>query len=207
MSESIPRVIGFDVRQTSGRAQWSAERRSAYLLRPDVTRPLSVDVMVWPQAASLGQSEHPLGLLGSIQQALTLYPDLLSRGEDTPALIEIAVVADLKGCSASFEYLDSYLFPSEDQSLDYETPILGYEAADKNLISGLSNCQLTDNELSKARRTWASGVSANGLFRSGEVAAEYKTFCDAAIPEHKPFEVFRIRSVVFQGQSIQLNLE
>ena len=42
------RLLGFDARVPSGGYAWPLQRRRTFLLRDDVTAPLSVDTMVWP---------------------------------------------------------------------------------------------------------------------------------------------------------------
>jgi len=49
MGERPKVLLGFDAREAiSPVRDWDAARRELYLLRPEVTRPLSVDALVWP---------------------------------------------------------------------------------------------------------------------------------------------------------------
>ena len=64
-------LIGFDVRELSvePEALWPLERRTVFLLRDDVVRPLSTDPTVWPSLFATG---HGRFLPGTERERLHL---------------------------------------------------------------------------------------------------------------------------------------
>jgi len=191
-------VLGFDLREAygaNGGSLWTQERRSEFLLRPDVEQPLSVDPAVWPSVMEVQNEEYPLHLCGSINRILRASPILARGRKDSPVVIEVGVLTDA-GFSPYWENtFDGWLRPEEDTTPAFTFQELGYDVADKYLVSGLSNCMLSPKELSDVRRNWAGRINSFGLFESADDATEYATACDLLIREHAPFFAYRIRRV------------
>jgi hypothetical protein len=72
---------------------------------------------------------------------------------------------------------------------------IGYDVADRHLLSGLSNCALSEAELADLRREWTDRINRFGLFEEVESAVGFKEVCDQLVPEHAPFCAYRIRKV------------
>ncbi len=72
---------------------------------------------------------------------------------------------------------------------------LGYDVADRGQTSALSDCEYQQDEMTRARGSWASDVNDWGLLTSFENAVAIKDFSNGRVREHAPFyiyEVFRI---------------
>jgi len=89
-------VLGFDVRTglDDSAIGWTHERRSRYLIRPEVPHPISVDRDVWPAVAVNPDEGYPLRLWGSVSRILKEFPDIALEGARSPLTIEIGVLPD-----------------------------------------------------------------------------------------------------------------
>jgi hypothetical protein len=185
--------IGFDLREPmdGARSDWSAVRRSAFLIRPDVQQPISVDRSVWPSIAE-PSAEHPLGLWFRAEGLLQLAEDRLTLAKES-VVVELAALTD--GESYYWERVFEGLGLDEggDSSLSFH--LLGYDVADRYLVSGVSNCEVSEPERAALRDMWSSSVNKYGLFGVVEDALKFRAVCDDSIREHSPFCVYRIRVV------------
>jgi hypothetical protein len=88
-------VLGFDVRKPIAHQKilWTDERRSKFLIRPEVQFPLAVDRDVWPALALNPDESYPLYLWGSVGEVLAAFPGAARAESDVPLIFEIAVVA------------------------------------------------------------------------------------------------------------------
>ncbi len=184
-------TLGFDFREAltdrSGK-DWTPDRRERFLLAPEIPHPLSVDTMVWTSAeAPRGTEFNPYNLWNSVESARRSLE--VSRPQQTPVLIEIAVVLDGEDRLQYWE-----VFPKIG-ACDHAQSLLGYDVADRSFISGLSNCALSPAELAQIRRQWAGEINSAGLFGRVRAAQDFRQVCDRLIPEHAPFEAYRISAV------------
>ena len=199
-SEHIVR-LGYDVRESidnEGVPAWNAERRSKFLIRQDVLRPLSVDRSVWKQPVKMLNEASPLYLWGSVSQALRVLGAGPSGCDRQPAVIEIAIAYAGGVPRGWMDAFEGTLHPEEDMALRLDLQEYGYDVADSYLLSGLSNCMLSDSELEGLRRTWAASLNANGLFSERSDAIEFAKVCDGLVAEHAPFFAYRIARVAGQ---------
>jgi hypothetical protein len=73
-----------------------------------------------------------------------------------------------------------------------EWECLGYDIADQDLLSGLSNCAYTPEELADLRPRFSSQVNEHGLIASYPIADELRRRTDERVPEHAPFFCFAL---------------
>jgi hypothetical protein len=208
------RILGFDFRvgmddKLLGE-RWPEQRRSQYLLRPDVVAPLSVDTGVWP---SLFDFDSP-------QSNATAYPvpandnyfhhQGLHLWADLPEMRR-AVLNNThqpkKGFSACFTLEDDGFVLSEEKwrmafeeptvpaGLDARWALMGYDVADRFFTSGLSNCGYNVEEAERARATWRESINTNGLFSSADEARRFKEYSDTRVQAHAPFYIFGIYEI------------
>lgn len=189
-------VLGFDVRRPIAQQIWTDERRSKFLIRPEVPLPVSVDRDVWPALALNPDDSYPLFLWGSVSEILAAFPEVRRSESDSPLIVEIAAVAAGQESSTYWErIIFGRLNLEEDAVLTITAECLGYDVADRYLVSGLSNCMLFPEELAVVRKDWSEAINISGLFGEVEVAKAFRAVCDRLIPEHAPFEVYRIRRI------------
>jgi hypothetical protein len=111
-------------------------------------------------------------------------------------LIEVAVIPADEG---SLEYwkrmMEGRLEPDLDSDLELVVGFLGYDVADLYALSGLSNCMLSADELAVIKAEFSQHINRLGLFEEMDPATRFRLTCDGLVPEHAPFEIYRIRRV------------
>jgi hypothetical protein len=191
-------VLGFDVRKPVAHQKfiWPGERRHKFLLRPEIPTPVSVDRNVWPTLSLNTDESYPLFLWGSISEILAALPEVAQQNSDSPVIVEIAVVATLPESST---YWERIIFGRVNREADGVPGItaecIGYDVADRYLLSGLSNCMLSEDELALIRNDWSKAINIWGLFGDSETGKAFRAVCNRLVPEHAPFETYRMRMV------------
>ena len=192
-------VIGFDARAVDATSldRWDDRRRSLFLLRTDVLRPLSVDAIVWPSVWTPGLSDQDLltdgsrGIEGLYIDLAALYRELEMRRSISlrePYSI-VGVTLSTPGPKDS-AVIEPMLRPTEPPTLDPNWLLLGYDVADSSMLSGLSNCGYLPFEADQLRASWAPLLNESHLFRTKDDASRFEHVANARVPEHAPFYVF-----------------
>jgi hypothetical protein len=119
---------------------------------------------------------------------LTVYNE--ASFESRPKAIEIAVelVTDASR-SRRFPLIELHQVAG---TIDGDSRFLGYDVADESLISGLSNCRYSVDELNALRADCAGKLNHVGLFGTLEAADLFRTITDSRVPEHAPFWIFAL---------------
>jgi hypothetical protein len=195
-------VLGFDLRKplrACTDSGWPERRRARFLIRPEILCPASVDRGVWPPAIENSSSGgNPLNLWNSVSEILAAGPTVVSAEAESPTLIEIGAVPDERSSRYWHDVFYGYLRQEEGKAIAMEAEDLGYDVADRYLLSGLSNCALSAEELEELRKTWAHRINPLGVFDKVSDAASYVNTCDLLIPEHAPFSAYRIRRLAIK---------
>jgi len=155
-------VLGFDLRvplNESTGCRWSESRRARFLIRPEVQIPVSVDRAVWPAAVESPRDENPLNLWNSISGMLNSVPEGAGSTE-APVPIQIGALVDERSSQYWHPIFDGYLRRGEDRDVRFVTEELGYDVADQYLLSGISNCMLSTEELTNIRKKWAERINS-----------------------------------------------
>lgn len=193
----MERVLGYDIREAwcSMERLWPRPRRDLYLLRNDVVKPLSVDVIVWPTVFADGQveachlDEPHLGNAGAARPSFvgpcqSLWTDLGAMERAAP-LVPSAVIAVIAS-------LDDDEFIPLRASPAARWDSLGFDVADPFLLSGLTNCgRGHDREFE--REEFGGQLNEHHLFRARDAAVRYAAQCSERIKEHAPFAVYEVR--------------
>ncbi len=190
----IDRLIGFDIRlgrQTS-ELSWNEERRSLYLLRDDIRRPLSVDQTVWPSCFPKADREQWRGVLGHWSDFDTMCGAAERLGIDvgSSCLLSTVVVWDLLSAEERDEWATKRLDQAAPERPGPEWRVLGYDVADQWLTSGLSNCGYVRNERAELQPRWASRLNAHHLFDDPADALLFVKVTNERVPQHAPFFVY-----------------
>lgn len=209
----IEELIGFDARLRSDLylpLEWSAERRSSFLLEPAVEWPLSVDQWVWPSVfvdvAASRVRRDPLAHLQIApdlsdyrQQAIGLWTSACAMKAAMAAAdamgravcIAIEVLTE-KGLERDPDWRDRLggIAPPVPAGVNWYRA--GFDVADIGYVSGLSNCGWIAEEEVPLKRRWAPLLNEHGLFSDLGVALDFRAEMDERAPEHAPFFVYRI---------------
>lgn len=194
-------MLGFDARERWCPASrlFPPERAARFLLREDVDKVLSADVMVWPtvfadsdvghlalEDLSLGAGGVPRpGWVGGLQGLWRSLAELDAALDAAPSLPGPCDVVAF----AARSHPRPDLGPADPPSPGAAWRILGYDVVDAWLLSGLSNCGFEPAELPDLRRRWRPHLNRAHLFEAVESADRFRRECDARVPEHAPFMV------------------
>jgi hypothetical protein len=204
------RLLGYDSRACAsayvGR-EWSAQRRSEHLLKPDVEWPLSVDTMVWPSLfhfTSRLDNYRPVSVIDveptdDRHLILRLWGDvsamesmLRARTNNDICFVRVAIELwhDIDRISETrWQIVAESLDESETSPMEWLA--LGYDIADGDFVSGLTNCGYNEKERTELSR-WATELNEFGLFVDFNAADDFRRATDRRVPEHAPFFVYRL---------------
>lgn len=210
-------LLGFDIRlcfEEYAELIWGKKRRDIHLLSPEIKWPLSVDEMVWPsffRYIGAGDYEAPyFRVNGAIeikprdfrQEALGLWSRLdemkacfLRREENLERRgisIAVELLSDFKTLEAD-DYWSAVLNPHLSVSeIPNDWQFLGYDVADRYMLSGLSNCGYSVDEKVALQEQWSYRLNEYGLLMSLEDAIEFKNLTNERVPEHTPFYIYSL---------------
>jgi hypothetical protein len=210
-------LVEFDVRMAAEQyvsRRWDPSARAQYLLRQDILWPLSVDTHVWPSVFSFRDVKRP-----DMESYSTIEIDLAAgSGADFLRLDTVRAYYDAHtalapgGVFVAVELLSEkdaegdvifYMLPGDiqcgvqlEQTIPDRLPagstLLGYDVADAGKISGLSNCEYTEDEINQLTPVWTPRLNSFGLLDTVENAVEFRHGCDERVPEHAPFWIYAL---------------
>lgn len=209
-------LLGFDARENwcEFHSSWSQERKDAYLLRHDIAKPLSTDVMVWPSVFDTGKkvimrnTEVPFGqeylnlpewigpnkpLWSNVNHLRRYLSEHLIHNPKSCWIIAIAFIGEN---TAADETEGSWLHydTTEPRDIDGVWMMLGYDVSDGTLLSGLSNCGYDPNidDVNLLRNQWSQYINKYHLIEEVDHAFSFKHLSDQRVSEHAPFGVYGI---------------
>lgn len=199
------RLAGYDRRVSPRRVSslWPRERRERFLVRQDAPQPLSVDIQVWPQARR--EADEGLRFAGEAFGDLLGSPPESGGEPDDPCVIAVSVLWDAWSSTQEQTWnrlvLDRNHHPIGIETLSRQPDmervagegwtLLGLDVADWGLVSSLTNCGLSPEEMAGSYRTrWAGRVNAHHLFDETPSAQEFVAVSNERVKEHAPFFVF-----------------
>ena len=195
-------VIGYQA-WTVGRdfrAVWEPERIAQYLLKEDLTWPLSVN---WPSAFEDAQIQEPAwtGMPLGLWASLDVLRAFISTAK-LPPPYWIVAVTQVGTAEKKHWYREHFEF--QPAALSDAWPLLGFDVADDSLLSGLMNCGYWPEERDRLRQRFAGHLNAYHLFDDRAVAQTFRHLTDERVQEHRPFNVFglyRVAKVEVEGEA------
>ena len=208
-------MLGFDAREmwVNSSMMWDDARRNKFLYRPDVVKPLSVDIAVWPSVFEYYTGLKPpyVGFYQDLWEELEHLRHCLMASKDLQGrrywLIAISVVTEDISTNhmQAWESLlagtipgDATVQPSKvpatkPSDVGVEWLFLGYDVADQWSTSALSNCGfLPDEDVYGMRKMWSSRLNDFHLFDSLVEAREFQAFANRQASEHAPFFIYSL---------------
>jgi len=203
-------LIGYDARTMYDVPDWTwtPERRANYLLRHDVERPFSTDVMVWPDVFSAdkltvpdwhGIRQETWADLANMKQHIhdgwgddwkpcRMIAITMLRQHESERWPMFGYIPQEDGGQIPFGYEDAvkHLAP---RTLDDTWSLLGYDVSDPFLLSGLMNCGYVSDSL---RERFAGYLNDYHLFTDLDAAFEFRAMSNERVREHAPFYVYGI---------------
>lgn len=205
MNEKKELLLGFDIRVEDqvGAKDWSPKRRNEFLLRTDILQPYSVDTTVWPSTLDNERPNTCIGhqdLWSDLPCLNSFYTDRLQL-KVGPKLI--AVTLSLASSVSELRRWETEAPPTKPATRDPTWQFLGYDVADRWLLSGLSNCSLLPaiEVVNDLRSQWRGKLNEHHLFDALQDAKAFQVLSDRRSKEHSPFFIFGIWCVPFEAGS------
>jgi hypothetical protein len=216
------KLVGFDVRIVDREilaGAWLAERRENFLLRHNAPWVASVDPVVWPSIFSFEGEADVSRRFRAIrvtpqdarQQAFGLWRDLrsmlevLSTQPSEGSILSIPVAVSLLSeqiPSVEPPWAEVFSEPTIPTAVEDSWRLLGFDVADRFLMSGLSNCAYAPTEKETLSAVWSMKLSELGLIRNLEDASAFRAATDRRVQEHSPFFVFGLYALGGSGLAL-----
>lgn len=193
-------LLGYDAREMwlNYTEQWSADRRAGYLLKQDLTKPLSVDRGVWqsvmetvfPFAEILIQYRNGWYNLWYALPLMQAHFAAIWTVDVQPYwMIAVTIVVEEQQEEEQDAYsIDrKWLNPNQ---IDPHWTFLGYDVADPDLWSSLTNWCYDRDEAQLLRDRWEAKLNSYHLFENMEDAIEFAEWSDLEQTGHAPYQVF-----------------
>jgi hypothetical protein len=184
-ARSVILYAGADVRVplTGLDRDWNDIRREHFLVKTDVSQPLSIDRTVWGLPI-----EEAAATIGDPLPWVTI--DEVRRKADAAALRAVVLVIGLvvaDGTEAN--EANRRMGIDTELAIQPSWQFLGFDVADGS-ISGLCNCGFENDEAAVLRPTWAPRLNDHGLLRDAADAFAFRDLTNTRVPEHAPFFVY-----------------
>ncbi len=214
----LEHLIGFDAREAwlPYGSLWDEQRRGSFLLREDVDKPLSTDILVWPTVFDYSGIMSLSDLDPEIEASDELeYPSNMEINGplflDLQALIEhvssswaydhkpvsiIAIKKFIPEFRAPFkDEWEPEAFPTNPCSPSPSWQSLGYDVSDDSLLSALTNCGYTDYTADERRALsirWRPFLNRHHLLTDLGRAEEFRELSNQRVPEHAQFYIYEL---------------
>ncbi len=200
-------VIGFDARdmETAYILGWPQDRRERFLLKEELAKPLSIDVLVWPSIFlpaitfvggtsqdSLYETDLKIPVeyrsldnlwrnLGEMQRYLKDH--LQTRRAQ---YWEIAIT-EFMSKSDKEELVSKGVF--KPNAVSQEWRLLGYDVSNSDFRSALTGSAYEKSEIQILRQRWAPYLNESHLFTDLKQAREFANWADGRDIGHAPCSV------------------
>jgi hypothetical protein len=192
------RLLGYDAREMwlNYQDNWSQEHRNGYLLRENLTKPLSTDNMVWDEVTELCEIKTPDWIgANSIWEDLEHLEGFLGKHKQLVKPYWIILITWLSESPKNYksEYNAPCFLPVKPAKKEDSWKFLGYDISDGWLLSGLMNCGYTPpDDIESLRKKWSMHLNEYHLFEDFDIAREFRDHTDVRVKEHAPFSVYGI---------------
>jgi len=201
-------LVGFDIREMwlpmSG---WPQQRQNEYLIKRNIEKPLSVDKTVWQSVFDI----HPIPTLPDFHGRVhSLWEDIvqmqqyftyISKVSQPSWTIAVTLRLDLltideKNAWGTLDFVSFNL-------TNYSTKFIGYDVADRFLLSGLMNCGYNESDRATLEQNWGEHLNIYHLFTDYDLANEFKQLTNHEVEEHAPFFVYGLYLINFTTSGSQ----
>ena len=189
------KLVGFAAREgwLNYDDEWPLERKNTFLLKQDVTKPLSVHTRVWHLAldenSGINQPNRPGWRQNTWAQLSQLEQYLHTHSQRIPGNYWVIAITQFLD-EATSEEIGIDVLPVEPNRIDAEWEFLGYDVAEMVFLSSLMNMGYSDSEKNFAQQRFGSGLNEYHLFLAQEEAMAFATWSNGRDPGHGPFYVY-----------------
>ncbi|HTM48012.1 MAG TPA: hypothetical protein VL285_05015 [Bryobacteraceae bacterium] len=202
MSEGArEKLLGFDAREMwreTGSLLHPSHSRSTFLLREDVKKVFSADVLVWPSVFDGAGRPAWIGANPPFWEDLEQFEERLPGGAP---FLRIAATWHIEPASEEEARARTgpHDAPARPQTRDPAWKLLGFDVCDGSFLSGLSDCGYTPRERIELAPRWGPRLDEHHLFTRLADAFEFRALTDRRVAEHAPFFVIGLWKI--PGQS------
>jgi hypothetical protein len=217
-------LLGFDLLRDPERSawpKWDYQTRERYLLRPEIEWPISVDRLICPSifqpdpirsetglfqplnrfakalVSAVEQDDPPedeFNLIGYWRNLFQMQKWLATRPELThSARFGVCISVFVDENSPHNDWWDALGSGISHPPSEYLS--LGFDVADKDQTSILSNCGRGAAEIDADRKKWAATINDFGLFADNHSAAEFRD-AHSQVADHSPAYIYEIARVM-----------
>jgi hypothetical protein len=201
-------LIGFDAREmwletdqiNTAHEDW----REKFLLRREIEKVLSADTLVWPSVFDLDKKlELPdwRGLIQDLWDDLQRMEHYLAKGWGAQwrpcSIIAVTKLVD----SEWKQEMRAAGYPVKPPELDKSWSLLGYDVSDEFLLSGLSDCGYTPEDVRTLGKRWSPHLNDHHLLADWKQAVEFQKMTDERVVEHAPFYVYGLYLIRRAGKA------
>src|SRR6266851_6775584 len=180
------RIVGYDAREFWRPFDWSEENRNRFLYRLDITKPLSVDVLIWQSIFTSEGRSLPIKQFGfqSFWSDFTLLRKAVTIAHTEQPLREyrmIAAILMLGDYSKTHRInWDDRVPPVTPDQRGKNWKFIGYDVADQWALSGLSDCGFVPghDDIAALRKRWGPLLNKWHLFDGLDIAIDFKHMSD-----------------------------
>ena len=214
----IEKILGFDAKILNFNSEniWTASRIANNFVNKYSNNIFSVDEFSWPsvfythQCPGFTEQEKQKFFLTGPKRPNWIGPNnplwenlndlknnLIESGIDITSIIIIAVTCcAIEDPPTNFPS-NLYLKKTDPETIDENWEFLGYDIADSNYTSSLTNCGTYSNKNTPQKvKEMISQLNENNLFNSIETAMIFRDFSDKAVTEHSPFVIYGLYSIL-----------
>jgi hypothetical protein len=193
------RIVGYDAKEFWRPFDWSEEKRNRFLYRLDITKPLSVDVLIWQSIFTSESRSLPIKQFGfqSFWSNLTLLRKAVTIAHTEQPLRDYRMIAAILMLG---DYSKNHQITWHDRvppvTPDQRGPdwkFIGYDVADQWALSGISDCGFVPgyDDVPALRKRWGPLLNKWHLFDDFDRAIEFKHMSDERMKnDHAPFFVY-----------------
>lgn len=193
--EAQEKLLGFDIREMwLGMSDWPQLRQKECLIKRNIEKPLSVDTEVWQSIFDINPIVTLPDFRGRVQflweaiVKMRQYFTHISSVSQPSWTIAVTLYFDLLTIDerSAWGTLDFVSF----NATNYSAKFIGYDVADRFLLSGLmNNCRYNASDRAILEQKWGEHLNKYHLFTDYDLANEFRQFINPLVPEHAPFFV------------------
>ena len=206
-TDPLELLLGFDAREMwlgTSELLHPSHDRSTFLLRDDVEKVFSADILVWPslfgasfpRAAERPSLEAPrwIGANPPFWEDLAALEQSIPRNVAQPYAIIAATWHSDIGFNEEIERpgrlgMHPHPVPARPAHRAAGWPLLGFDVTDGGFLSGLSDCGFAAAERPVLVARWTGCLNRHHLFDELAPAFEFRNLSNTRVREHAPFFV------------------
>lgn len=184
-------LIGYSIRSLSQDKSWDNERRKKFLIKNNIDLPKSASTVVWENFNDFideSDSFHFLDNYGF--QDIKELVSLSNYNKNQTDRIMVRTCIHYLHSVPTFVWALNMPSYQDDDNFYF----FGYDIADGGIMSGLSNCGYTQNEMKYCQEKYLPFLNNHGLFDNFDIALDFLNYTNERVKDHAPFYIYSLYS-------------